>query len=150
LSDLSIASKKTEELVKFVYGKLNDVNAQEVIDNVSTKVEASVFIDKILKMLKGSKLTNTNITRLLKISNDQSWTNYLVEAADFSITEESDYKSNEIDTVLWPPEMGHGITIDSDRSSFTGKNAALFTKGFNALKALNKEDKKELLRKLLP
>jgi hypothetical protein len=90
LSDLSIASKKTQELVKFVYGKLNDVNAQEVIDNVSSKVEAGIFIDKILSMLDGSKLVNTNITRLLKISMDQDWTDYLIQAADFRITEEYD------------------------------------------------------------
>lgn len=152
LTDLSVASKKTEELVKFVYEKVNNVNAQEVIEGVSSKVDAEIFIEQILNMLDGSKLDGVKIEQLLSTSMNQHWSEYLVESAGFRIMEEFDYEDQQTDTVLWPPvhEYGkrNGIIIDST-GRFDKKRNNLLNQGFTALNALADNDKRMVLTKLL-
>ncbi|WP_053062612.1 DUF4062 domain-containing protein [Photobacterium aquae] len=141
LADLATASKKTEELVKFVYEKVDDTNnAQNVIDSVSMKVEAQEFVDGIKEMFNISYLQTTNLERLLSTSMNQSWSNYLIEAADFKLSYEEDTREKTIDTVLWGPNSGRGYVLDD--SVLMQKSLA--TK-FLSLSKLPNEDKRSIL-----
>lgn len=148
LSDLSIASKKTEELVKFVYEKVNDVNAQEIIENVSSKVDAKIFIDHVYKLLGNTKLDSKSIEELMSVNMGDYWADYLVKCASFRITEEYDNDNHQVDTVLWSPNTSYGTVIDST-GSFKGDSKSLYEKGFKALKSLNDTDKKDVLMTLV-
>jgi hypothetical protein len=154
LSDLTLASKKTEELLKFVYKNLDAVNADEVINTISETVNAKKFVDLVLGMTKGVKLDNTNIERLINSSMETSWYQYLVDAADFFTTEEQDDHGQD-HLVLWPPteeQTGKSVmkmtngTVGSGHSTVGTKP---YEENFLSLKALDAEKKKEVLENLL-
>ncbi|WP_318499561.1 DUF4062 domain-containing protein [Photobacterium leiognathi] len=150
LDDLSQASRKTEELLKFVYGKLDNVNAEEVISSVSDTVNAEKFVKFILKMTNGELLYSTNIERLMSTSMENGWAKYLIDAADFVETVEYDEGIEYV--VLWPPkEIGTGIAIkkivDGDEIN---SNKSDYEESFESLRSLNDDKRKSVLQELLP
>lgn len=149
LSDLTLASRKTEELLKIVYGKLDEENADKVINDVSDTVNAESFISFVMEMTKGEKLIETNITRLTRTSMSKGWVDYLINAADFYIKDVTDHQEGITDCVLWPPtasQLGQGISKKGEGPSKNEKKITLY---FNALKSLDKNRRKELLKELL-
>jgi hypothetical protein len=150
LSDLTLASKKTEELLKFVYTKLDEANAESVINTISETVNAEKFVELVLEMTKGAKLEDTNIDRLMSTSMDTSWHQYLINSASFYTTEEFDHEDNDEFIVLWSQESGHGQGImkkvDDQFISIDSKN---YEASFESLKALDENKRKEILEKLV-
>lgn len=151
LSDLSLVSKKTEELLKLVYTNLDEANAENVINTISETVNAAKFVELVLEMTKGEKLKNTNIERLNNSSMDTSWHQYLIDAADFYTSVEHDVDDNEDFIVLWSPtdnKFGQSIMKMYD-GKFVSSFIDNFETFFESLKALDKKKRKEVLEKLV-
>lgn len=154
LTDLSMVSRKTEELLKSVYGKLDQVNAQQVINSVSDTINAEKFVLSVLKMTGMTHLKNTDINRLVNTSMAKGWAQYLVDAADFHITTETEYPDGTQCTVLWPPKLGtggFGVTLQEyENGNVIELENADYAHSFSFLKALEPQKKKEILERLLP
>ncbi|CAG19724.1 DUF4062 domain-containing protein [Photobacterium profundum] len=152
LSDLSQASRKTEELVKFVYSKLDEANAETVINSVSEKVNAEKFVSLVLGMTGGSTLNSTDIERLLKIPVDKTWYEYLIESSDFEEDEQYDIEEDVVYRSLWSPSINNYRMVLSktdDSNIMEDINNEDFEESFNSLKRLDRDTQKEILSKLL-
>lgn len=150
LSDLALASKKTEELLKFVYTKLDEANAESVINTISETVNAEKFVELILKITKGDKLQDSNIERLMSTPLDTTWYQYLINSAGFYTTEEYDHEDDNEFVVLWYPGNGHGQSImKMVDGQFVSECHQDYEAAFESLKVLNKEKRKEILEKLV-
>jgi hypothetical protein len=123
LDNLTLASKKTEELVKLLIRNVDDVGAEEKIQDISNKVEAENFARLVLKRFEIKKLLHTALERLCSIDIGQSWIDFLDSLSDFRIEdiEEGGIKS---DIVLFGPssrgvyigfwdEEGHRVIDDN-------------------------------------
>lgn len=150
LDDLSQASRKTEELLKFVYGKLDDANAEEVISSVSDTVNAEKFVKYVLRMTQGERLDWTNIDRLTSVSMANGWAQYLIDAADFVETVESDDETEYV--VLWPPKQrgtGRAIKKLLDAEETISDNFD-YEESFESLRSLSNDKRRRVLQELLP
>lgn len=150
LSDLALASKKTEELLKFVYTKLDKANAESVINTISETANAEKFVELVLEMTKGDKLENTNIERLMSTSLNTSWYQYLIDSADFYTTEEYEHEEHDEFFVLWSPESEHGQAIMKMRDGqFVSMDSQKYEVAFESLKALDEKKRKDVLEKFI-
>jgi hypothetical protein len=150
LSDLALASKKTEELLKFVYTKLDEANAESVINTISETVNAEKFVELVLNITKEEKLSNTNIKRLMSTSLDTSWYQYLIDSAGFYTTEENDPENNDDFVVLWSPTNRGGKSImKMIDGKFSPSYSENYETSFESLKALDEKKRKEILEKLI-
>lgn len=83
LSDLSIASKKTEELVEYLIKQANTDNAQEIIDYADLKSKAERFPELVLETFGIIGLRNISVEKLNSFDDSMSWDDYLLNTGCF-------------------------------------------------------------------
>ncbi|NQZ33938.1 MAG: DUF4062 domain-containing protein [Oceanospirillaceae bacterium] len=146
LSDLSLVSKKTEELLKTVYGKLDEANASEVINNISDTINAEVFIERMMDITEYKLSNYTTLDKLLNTSTDNGMAYYLIHALDLiaskgyaSDDQELKFLVNTKSTVqpLVYMEKINGKWVDALSDSDV--------QSFRSFSALSSDSKKELL-----
>ncbi|WP_424688577.1 MAG: DUF4062 domain-containing protein [Halarcobacter ebronensis] len=150
LDDISLASRKTEELVKFLLSQTNS-NKNEVnkeIDDINNKIEAEKFVQLVIMNFSISILPLLDIDALAdKITENISWIDFL-RLLDFYETVE--ISSEHKYSVLWPPKGGIGqiIEINGEKNA-NNKKFIQLNDTFESLKKLDKEEKKEILKRFL-
>jgi len=107
LDDLSLASKKTEELVKYIFNQLDAANAQEIINDVSLKAQAEMFVQLIQRTFEIKTITFYK----LEFKANMTWYDFLEDSANFRIEEMED-ENNVTDIVLFPVNVtGVGCVV---------------------------------------
>lgn len=142
LDDLSLASKKTEELVKYVFNQLDKTNAQEIINTVSSKAQADMFAQLILRTFDLRHINFKNFT----CDTSRPWYEFLQCSADFNLEELDDVKSNSTELVLFDPNFSTGITVKQfiDDEVFYSEHDEI-EKAYESLTKLSPENIKSVL-----
>lgn len=147
LSDITLASRKTEELVKFLLKQTNDdkVAINKEIEDIDNKIEAEKFFDLIKEQFEINVLPEIDIEELRnKELTNISWIEFLGFLGFYSTIE---YTEEIESTVLWPPFDGIGLAIEDETEEKFEKNEK-FKKLFNSYKKLDLKDKTDILNKL--
>lgn len=110
LSQLTIASQKTEEIIKNVYMYLDKEKAPNIIENINKEAEAKRFFELVLKNFKQNSIPcekSLDIEKLINVDEETTWVNFL-EMTGIFFTEDCDlvlfpdlYRSNEQETNLY-------------------------------------------------
>lgn len=144
LDDLTLATRKSEELIKVLLKATSSETAEETIQNVSTKVQAEEFL-RLIKIKFGlDKAGSGIINQLNDIEFNENWFDYLSSIDGFYV-EEFDHE-NEMRIVIWGPnskgvQIGHydgngkkyDVDIEMERS-------------YRAFRAMSPEDREKLLQ----
>jgi len=148
LNNLSVATKKSEELMKVLLKSTTPDEADKTIEDISNKVEAENFIKLIFDKFKIANLENISLESLLKIKLPQEWYEFLESTTCFHTTQEE--HDNEIDEVIWALQGGSGLSIgeyvEGELIYITNKK---MKKAYESLKKLEKETQEEILTKLI-
>lgn len=158
IENLTIATEKTEELMKKLLTNEMGTNAELVIDDINREADAKRFFKEVFNYYKVSNTTVKSIVReFLKIDGDMDeevlWHEYLVKSKYFKYnyeiysSEDSDYthelaldavKGNKVIIIKSEEEMDFFEPIIHEMESL-----------FQSFKDLNKEQREKVLRTLL-
>lgn len=148
LSDLSLASKKTEELIKFLVNTADKDNAKAVIDKIDLMAEAQKFPSFVMQKWSIDSFNDASIDRLLKVPIEQKWYEYLQDAFGFSLDRIEEHN----DIVLWSPDevmSRRGIVIGSLKEGQDEYHEMPVQEAFDAFASLNSDDKRAVLMKFI-
>lgn len=149
LDDLSLATKKSQELIKVLLKASHSDEAEKAIEQIDYKVEAENFVHLIYDAFGIQFLTHTTFDDLKAIDLDQNtWWSFLEKTKDFHTDrwdEEYGY-----DIILWSVDHGRGIGVQ------TYKDGALTTiphpkleQAYNALKVVPESIRFKIYDKLV-
>jgi hypothetical protein len=149
LDDLSIATRKSEELIKILLKSSDHANADAAIQKVDIKVEAENFARLVLLKFQMEKLSKTSFEELQKIPLGDTWESFLLSTADFYQTEESD--GDSIDLVIWGDSIGLAVADrdNGDVTQWKRINVVDLDKAFSALKIADAETRNGVFKMLV-
>ncbi|MBV5322033.1 MAG: DUF4062 domain-containing protein [Sulfuricurvum sp.] len=149
LDDLSLATKKSQELIKVLLKATNSDEAEKAIEQIDYKVEAENFVRLIQDTFSIPFLRYTTIDELKAIDlNQNTWWSFLEKTNDF-FTEEWDEEEG-FGVVLWIRDQGVGLGI---KSYTNGKPTTIahpkIEQAYNALKEVDESVRFEIYNKLV-
>jgi len=148
LNNLSIATQKSEELMKVLLKSAKLENVDQTIEEISNKVEGENFIKLIFDKFKMKQLKNTSIEELEKVQLADSWYNFLESTGRFYISDEID--KDETFAVLWAPQERRGTVVGEYKDGKLNITHDLeMEKAYNSFIKLDKETRKMILTKLI-
>jgi len=149
LSQLNTMSKKIEELVENIYRKVDETQADTVIENIDRKAEALSFFEDIEKQVGQEILCEVDLDKIMKISINQAWYNWMANWPDFEISHVTDVNKNKKHTILWHSGTRRVIAhIGGDLSDINKRNNEEYKNKFDSFKAFNKDERQKILENL--
>lgn len=146
LDNINLASKKTEELVKYLLKQSNQdiTNIEKEIENIDNKVEAEKFFELVLEEFGLKTLPKIDMIKLMQLDLVPiNWIQFL-EALGFY--QDNFFHDGINETVLWQPEKTIGIFLTKDNQKIQKEN---FIKTFDSLKKLDSKNRKEVYQKFI-
>lgn len=147
LDNIILASKKTEELVKYLLKQSNqdNTNIDKEIENIDNKVEAEKFVQLVIDKFNLTTLAKIKMKDLINFNIENcTWVEFL-RFLGF-IYERNEPFDEDIVDILWCPDGAHGIGIIKNGQEVDNKD---FSKTFDSLKKLNEKDKKNIYQKFV-
>ncbi|MDD4883536.1 DUF4062 domain-containing protein [Sulfuricurvum sp.] len=148
LDDLSLATKKSQELIKVLLKASHSDEAEKAIEQIDYKVEAENFV-RLLQDEFGIKyLTHTTFDDLKAIDlNHNTWWSFLDKTKDFYT---DDWYDDEHNIVLWPKDGNMGIGVQKYKDGeLTTIPRAKMEQAYNALKEVDESVRFKIYNKLL-
>lgn len=147
LDNIDLASKKTEELVKYLLKQSNqdNTNIDKEIENINNKVEAEKFVQLVIDKFNLKKLPNINMDELVNLDLENiNWIEFLKFLGFIYIS--NDLFDNDVLDILWCPNDAYGIVIIKNGHKVDNED---FNKTFDSLKKLDKGDRKNIYQKFV-
>ncbi|SIP87015.1 hypothetical protein SAMN05421647_1015 [Marinobacterium stanieri] len=146
LDDLTLATRKSEELIKVLLKATSSENAEEAIQNVSAKVQAEEFF-RLLKVRFGyERFAIEEIDEFEGAEICENWYDYINNVDDFYIDEFEHEDEERI--VLWGPNS-KGIQIGHyDGDEKVMESDPEFERSYSAFKAISNEERRKLFSSL--
>jgi hypothetical protein len=147
LDNIDIASKKTEELVKYLLKLSNqsNPNIDKEIENINNKVEAEKFLQLAINQFDLSELAKIKIKDLINFDlENSSWIEFL-EFLGFNYSK-NEFVDGDIMDILWSPDHSQGRIIINNGVEVNHED---FSKTFDSLKELNDKDRKDIYQKFI-
>lgn len=147
LDNIDLASKKTEELVKYLLKLSNqdNINIDKEIENIDNKVEAEKFVQLVIDQFNLTELPKIKMEDLINFDIENcSWIEFL-KFLGFIYSSSELFDEDEVD-ILWCPNYAKGIGIIRNGYKFDYEN---FNKTFDSLKKLNEKDRKDIYQKFI-
>ncbi|MCX5870013.1 MAG: DUF4062 domain-containing protein [Deltaproteobacteria bacterium] len=147
LDDLSLATRKSEELMKILLKETQNDKAAITIQEVDNKVVAENFVRLVFSKFNIETLKGVTVQKLENSINAESWHEFLIKASNFHI--EHIPTEDGSDVVLWGTGWGTGnkglriAVIDGDE--YIPEKYHDMEKSFAALQALDKSTRKSIL-----
>lgn len=144
LNNLSVATKKSEELMKVLLKLTTPDRADKTIEDISNKVEAENFIKLLLDKFKIKNFKDLVLEDLYKVPLPKTWFEFLELTNCFYTSAEG--FGDEMDEVIWPKQGGSGLAIGEyiDGELMYLSNETM-QKEYESLKKLDKSVQKEVL-----
>jgi len=151
LENISLANKKTEELIENIYKKLDEAKAPEIISNLDDEIKAQKFLNSVLKFYE---IENFDSERVIKIPetdfSDMNYVDFLIKILGFEI-EEWEHQDKHHD-ILWDPDMHSGFDLDFTdgkyhlNHEFHKEMDSKLKEQFQSLKSLSKEQLEKVIK----
>lgn len=104
LENISLANKKTEELIENIYKKIDETNAQKIIADLDDEVKAQKFLNSVLKLFKISKFDFEKLKNALNVNlSKMNYIDFLIKVLEFEF-EEWNMEEDEIGYIIRDPE----------------------------------------------
>lgn len=147
IDDLTIASKKSEELIKILLRSTDAEHAEEIISEVELKALAESFLGWMYEYFESCQFIITNVTELPNIQDYDKWYEYLAATDEFHI--EVFKKENGISAYLHSHSSAKARRIyevvDDTRTRVIDHN---IQEAFEALKKVDETTRKSILEQL--
>lgn len=148
LTQLNTMSKKIEELVENIYRKVDEAQADTVIESIDRKAEALSFFDSIEKKGKRAIIKYKDIDKCMKIPIKQAWYSWMANWPNFEIITDVHDKSRVVD-VLGHSETKYVIAfIKGELSEKEIKENEGYRRKFQSFKTLEEPERREILESL--
>jgi len=149
LDDLTVATRKSEELIKILLKSSQHEDADATIKMVDTKVEAENFARQVLSRFSIENLPLTKFEDLEKIPLNQNWEDFLRATKDF-YEDSVETEDGQTDIVLWGPNFsGLAVAVKTE----DGIRKRIFfhdlDKSFGALKNADKSTLNTVFKMLI-
>ncbi|MFX4267258.1 DUF4062 domain-containing protein [Aliarcobacter butzleri] len=149
LDNINLASRKTEELVKFLLKQSNqdNTNIDKEIENIDNKVEAEKFVQLVIDEFELRKLPKIEMKKLMDLDLTKiDWIQFL-ELLGFY--QDLAYDDGDNHTILWAPFAGTGLGIEKNGIKVNYEQVNKLSNTFESLKRLDKEDRKNIYQKFI-
>ncbi|MDQ2075168.1 DUF4062 domain-containing protein [Marinimicrobium sp. ABcell2] len=148
ITNLSIASKKIEELVKNIYRQVDEVGANASILTIDTEGEASKFFSSICQATGSSYFVNSNLVDELAKTPPETWWDFLTQFEEFVYIEGATSSDNRVtDIVVHNPSNTVVADIEGDLSEAEKKERDKLAFSYKQFLKLSDKLRKELLMK---
>ena len=147
LDNINLASRKTEELVKYLLKQSNpnDANIDKEIEDIDNKVEAEKFVQLVINRFNLTELPKIKMEDLINFNIENCrWIEFL-EFLGFIYSPSESFDEDEVD-ILWCPKDANGIGIIRNGHKVDNED---FNKTFDSLKKLNKKDREDIYQKFI-
>ncbi len=139
-------SKKIEELVENIYRKVDEAQADSVIENIDKKAEALSFFKNIEKQVGQSILVEADIDKLMKISINQAWYNWMANWPSFEMSHDVTTSKDGKCSILWHSGTGRIVAlISGDLSNKDKRENEEYRNKFDSFKTFNKDERQKIL-----
>jgi hypothetical protein len=147
LSQLDTMSKKIELLVENIYRKVDKTQADTVIESIDKKAEALSFFKNIEKKLGRSFLFDGDIDKVIKMSVNQAWYNWMANFPEFErVNNIASYeRKDKVDVLLHKPTRKVIAFIDGDLLDKDKKENEEYRSKFESFKNLDEGERREIL-----
>lgn len=142
LDNIQSVLRKTEELIKNVYLRVDEANAPKVIGEMDRIAAGRRFFDALMKSFEITTLKDVSLDTLVSIPVDQNWLDYVCATGTFHSSYV--YASEH---VLWCDQTGIGLTVSTNNVP-TG-TFVRFQKMFDDFASLDPEERREILSELV-
>lgn len=147
LDNINLASRKTEELVKYLLKQSNqdNTNIDKEIENIDNKVEAEKFVQLVIDQFNLNELPKIELNKLINLDiKNISW----IEFLKFLGFKHEVILDNKL-VILWAPQGKTGFIIEEEGVVSNHENFVNLTETFSSLKKLNEKDKKDIYQKFI-
>lgn len=145
LSQLNTMSKKIEELVENIYRKVDEAQADTVIESIDRRAEALSFFNYIKEQARMPILHNKDIDKIMKIPISQEWYDWMANWPDLEIIAEV-HDENRVADILGHSETKRVIAfIKGELSEKEIKENEEYRRKFESFKTLEEPERREIL-----
>jgi hypothetical protein len=145
IENLTLAGRKTEELLEYIYRHLDKEKADKNIKSLDAELEASKFFTQVMNRWGLKNLTAKSVEQVLNVDDGIDWIQFLVSFFGFAVKKinlGTDKKPEHTHALLGPMDEGDatfGFEINSPGDE------PEFAKAFSVYKTLTKEQKRKVL-----
>jgi hypothetical protein len=150
IENLTLANRKTEELIENIYKKIDNTKANKVIENIDIEIEARKFLNDVLQFFHLSKFQEFQISAILKLDlNKMNFIDFVSSIPEIRI--DTEVEDGKIIKMVWCEEGGVGYDIEEIDGKFRllqdyfKEEEKSFNRGLETFKLLNKERKSKVL-----
>jgi len=149
LTDLTVLSKKTEEIIENIYKQVDTKNAVVNLEKIELETEARRFWINIIREFSvvlpiGDE---PRMNELSKVNQDENWVNYLLRTGKFKIAE-TNVNENKIIECLVHEGTKKALALKAIKGELTEYQIITLNKiikYFQAFSSLTNEKRKEVL-----
>lgn len=149
ITNLSIASKKIEELVKNIYRQIDDVGANESIKEIDAEGEASKFFFNISRKINDSYFIPHELIDEIANNTPEKWWDFLLKIGGFEIAHDvfAGDDNRCTDGVVHPKTQSWVADINGELSESEKKELETLNASYKLFTQLNTQSKKNILHK---
>lgn len=146
IGNLTLASKKTEELLERVYVYLDKDEAEKSISQLDKELEARKFFQEILSYFELGKFDTATLDMLMSIDPNLQWYRFLEQTGDFEIDKDvPSVEGNRITDLIVCKRTRICRDIGGKMSKKEINKFEELTRLFNAFRELTSEQKRKVL-----
>ena len=148
IGDLSITSKKTEELLIGVFKHLDNEKAEGLIKEIDKELQAKKFFIEIFRYFQIERFQHTSVDQLLKLDISLPWYKYLIQTGEFYVQEMGVQDEDRMVEVLCHQDNNRCIDIGGELTSSEKLKFSNFSYLFEAFKNLEQDQRARILSEL--
>lgn len=148
LSQLNTMSKKIEELVENIYRKVDETQANTVIESIDRRAEALSFFKDIEKVVGHDILYDVELDKVMKISINQAWYNWMANWPDFEIVNNVEIGGKRKNLLVNSETRRAVACISGDLSDRDKRKNEEYRKKYESFKTFNKSERQKILKSL--
>lgn len=148
LSQLNTMSKKIEELVENIYRKVDETQANTVIESIDRRAEALSFFKDIEKVVGHDILYDVELDKVMKISINQAWYNWMANWPDFEIVNNVEIGGKRKNLLVNSETRRVVACISGDLSDRDKRKNEEYRKKYESFKTFNKSERQKILKSL--
>jgi len=146
ITNLSIASKKIEQLVKSVYRQVDEAGANESISTIDAESEASKFFEEVSAKIGNDGFIPNGLVDGLAENPPETWWEFLLKIPSFDYLDNVMSDDNRITSIVVHNISNSFISdVDGELSKQEKKIRDRLEYGYNLFLSLSEESKKKLL-----
>jgi len=147
INNLSIASKKIEDLVKNIYRQVDEIGANDSILEIDKEGEASKFFSEIANNFKDKGFIPYNKIDELSKNPPESWEEFLIFTGDFKIINGTSKNGEMVNLLAHEPSKRIIIALDGNLSEQEKRTKSKLSRAYKDFLSLSVQSRKDIMGK---